>query len=420
MKPDILLKIKEEVKKQFDAGFLQVVKYSEWVANIVPVPKKDRKVQMCVDYKDLNKASLKDNFPLPHTTGYSLFSFMDGFSRYNLIKMHLEDMEKTTFVTMWEYFAIRERACTSLEEIVLEIEKIPDEAQSIKIYSSIEKLCCAFNLDNPKTETVHVVPHNLANLKIRSSKVHDGIDYFKWKNARWQILLSEFDIVYMNQKAIKWSAILDFLASRALENYEHLNFDFPNEDLMYVATTEEYPREGHPWKLNFDGASNAVGNGIGAILVSPKGDHYLFTSKLDFDCMNNMAEYEACIMGIRTAIEHKIKVLEVYGDSALVIYQLKVNKQEDVKPIQMSIYEAPTNCYNIEEEKERDDHPWYHDILRYVKNREHPNQATENDKRTLRRLAYDYVLDRGILYKRRKDQVLLRCVDAVKAKKILE
>ncbi|KAB2059293.1 hypothetical protein ES319_A11G291900v1 [Gossypium barbadense] len=44
MRPDIVLKIKDEVKKQFDAGFLQEVKYSEWVANIVPVPKKDGKV----------------------------------------------------------------------------------------------------------------------------------------------------------------------------------------------------------------------------------------------------------------------------------------------------------------------------------------------------------------------------------------
>ncbi|KAK5813095.1 hypothetical protein PVK06_028541 [Gossypium arboreum] len=141
--------------------------------------------------------------------------------------------------------------------------------------------------------------------------------------ARWQILLSEFDIVYVNQKAVKGSAIADFLASRALEDYEPLSFDFPNENLMYVATTEEDSQEGHPWKLNFDGASNAVGNGIGAVLVSPNGDHYPFASKLDFDCTKNMAEYEACIMGNRAAIERKIKVLEVYGDSAIVIYQLK-------------------------------------------------------------------------------------------------
>ncbi|KAK5777152.1 hypothetical protein PVK06_045118 [Gossypium arboreum] len=251
--------------------------------------------------------------------------------------------------------------------------------------------------------------------------------------ARWQILLFEFDIVYVNQKAVKGSAIADFLASRALEDYVPLNFDFPNEDLMYVATTEEDPQEGHPWKLNFDGASNAVGNGIGTVLVSLDGEHYPFTSKLDFDCTNNMAEYEVCIIGIRAAIERKIKVLEVYGDSALVIYQLKgewetrdlklinyrslvlelikefddivfcylpreenqmadalatlafmikVNKREDVKPIQMSIYKALAHFYNLEEEEENEDHPWYHEILRYVKNREYSDQATENDKRT--------------------------------------
>ncbi|KAK5832543.1 hypothetical protein PVK06_016345 [Gossypium arboreum] len=136
--------------------------------------------------------------------------------------------------------------------------------------------------------------------------------------ARWQIFLSEFDIVYVSQKAIKGSAIAEFLASRALEDYEPLNFDFPNEELLYVATIEE-----HPWKMNFDGASNAVGNGIGAVLLSPNGDHYPFTCKLDFDCTNNMAEYEACIMGLRAAIERGIRTLEVYGDSALVIYQLK-------------------------------------------------------------------------------------------------
>ncbi|XP_052876267.1 uncharacterized protein LOC128282130 [Gossypium arboreum] len=110
---------------------------------------------------------------------------------------------------------------------------------------------------------------------------------------------------------------------RALEDYEPLNFDFPNEDLMCVATTEEDDPEELPWKLNFDGASNAVGNGIGAVLVSQRGNHYPFTSKLDFDYTNNMAKYEACIMGIRAAIECKIKVLEVYGNSALVIYQFK-------------------------------------------------------------------------------------------------
>ena len=44
MRPVMSLKIREKVKKQFDAGFLTVIKYPEWVANIVPMPKKDGNV----------------------------------------------------------------------------------------------------------------------------------------------------------------------------------------------------------------------------------------------------------------------------------------------------------------------------------------------------------------------------------------
>ena len=90
MRPEMSEKIKAEVMKQFDAGFLAVTSYPQWVANIVTVPKKDGKVRMCVDYRDLNRASPKDDFPLPHidvlvnnTVQHMIFSFMDGFSGYN-------------------------------------------------------------------------------------------------------------------------------------------------------------------------------------------------------------------------------------------------------------------------------------------------------------------------------------------------
>ena len=66
-----------------------MAKYLEWVANIVLMPKKDGKVRMYVDYKDLNRVGPKDNFLLPHidtlvdnTKKNSRFSFMDGFSGY--------------------------------------------------------------------------------------------------------------------------------------------------------------------------------------------------------------------------------------------------------------------------------------------------------------------------------------------------
>ena len=61
-----------------------------------------------MDFRNLNKASLKDDFPLPHidmlfdsTVGHVRLSFMDGFSGYNQIMMALEYTEKTSFITEW-------------------------------------------------------------------------------------------------------------------------------------------------------------------------------------------------------------------------------------------------------------------------------------------------------------------------------
>ena len=99
-----------------------------------------------------------------------------------------------------------------------------------------------------------------------------------------------------------------------------MSFDFPNEDLMAVLQIEKEktPKE-NGWKMYFDGASNALGRGVGAILISPEGNHCPFTAKLSFECTNNVAEYEACVLGLQAVIEKKIKSLNVYGDSALVI-----------------------------------------------------------------------------------------------------
>lgn len=100
------LKIMEEVRKQLNAGFLAIAKDREWMANIMSVSKKDGKIRMCIDYQDLNRASSKDDFPLPqldvlvdNTTQFSVFSFMDRLYGYNQMKMDPADMEKTTFIT---------------------------------------------------------------------------------------------------------------------------------------------------------------------------------------------------------------------------------------------------------------------------------------------------------------------------------
>ena len=66
-----------------------------------------------------------------------------------------------------------------------------------------------------------------------------------------------------------------------------------------------------------------MGHGVGVVLVSPDDQCIPLTTRLGFDCTNNMAEYEACALGIQAAIDFDVKLLKVYGDSALVIRQLR-------------------------------------------------------------------------------------------------
>ena len=108
------MQVKEEIQKQLSVGFLSVVEYPEWLANVVHVPKKDGKVRVCVDFCDLNKASPKYDFPLPYidmlvdnTARHPMLSFMDGFSWYNQILMDLEDMEKTSSISEWGTYCYR-------------------------------------------------------------------------------------------------------------------------------------------------------------------------------------------------------------------------------------------------------------------------------------------------------------------------
>jgi hypothetical protein len=64
MSEDTILATKAEVQRLLDANVISEVKYSEWLANVVLVPKKNN-MRMCIDFIDLNKACKKDLFPLP-------------------------------------------------------------------------------------------------------------------------------------------------------------------------------------------------------------------------------------------------------------------------------------------------------------------------------------------------------------------
>ncbi|KAA3485545.1 RNA-directed DNA polymerase (Reverse transcriptase), Ribonuclease H-like protein [Gossypium australe] len=472
MRPEMLLKIKEEVKKQFDAGFLQVSKYPEWVANIVPVPKKDGKIKMAPE--DMEKTTfitmwgtfcykvmpfgLKNDGATYQRAMVMLFHdmmhkeievYVDDmivksrgerehvgnlrklFERLRKFQLKLNPAKCTFRATLGKLlgFIVSERGIEVDPDKIKAIQELPPPRTQKEVRGFLGRLnyiarfiaqltnqCdpifrlllkhnpgewseeCQVAFDKIKQylsdPPVLVLPTPRRPLILyltvfensigcvlgqhdESGKRERAIYYLSKKFTDYEakypsiekfscvlILLSEYDIIYVNQKLIKGSAIADFLATRTTEEYEPLRFDFPDEDLMYITEKECESSKEKSWKMSFDSASNTLGHGIGTVLMSPEGNHYPFTARLNFFCTNNVAEYEACIMGTCAAIERDIEILK------------------------MSIYEVPAHCFSIE--KEADIQPWFHDILEYVKNQ------------------------------KGRDQVLLRCVDAVEARKILE
>lgn len=107
----LLLSIEKEIKHMYEAGIIAPIRFSEWVSNLIPSRKKIGEIRLCVDLRNVNKVSLKDNYPLPkmdcilqRVVGSSRISFLDGFSGYNEILVHPDDQNKTTFTTPCDTF----------------------------------------------------------------------------------------------------------------------------------------------------------------------------------------------------------------------------------------------------------------------------------------------------------------------------
>ncbi|XP_050875390.1 uncharacterized protein LOC127079016 [Lathyrus oleraceus] len=242
-----------------------------------------------------------------------------------------------------------------------------------------------------------------------------------------------------------------------MEGYQSLRFEFSDVDIMFIRdftmpgseiSPEEGPEPGSRWTLVFDGASNARGHGVGAIITFPTGFHLPFTARLCFDCTNNMAEYEACIYGLEETIDLRIKILEVYGDSALVISQVKgdwetqdsklipykehirklipyfdeisfhhipreENQLADALAMLASMFkfkwknESPTihidhldeSTHCLATEVDPDDKPWFYDKKTFMEKQQYSKGISITDKKALRRLSSKFFLSGDVLYK---------------------
>ncbi|XP_074300530.1 uncharacterized protein LOC141631807 [Silene latifolia] len=178
-RPELVPEIEKEVNKLIEAGFIREVKYSTWIANIVPVRKKNGQLRICVHFRDLNDACPKDDFPLP-----KLRHYMQAY-------------------------------------------------------------------------TIHVVSKADPIKYILSRPVLSG------RLAKWAMLLKQYDLVFVPQKAVKGQAIADFFADHLVPAEWEISDDLPKEEIFYVDVLP-------PWQMYFDGAERLDGAGAGVVFVTPQ------------------------------------------------------------------------------------------------------------------------------------------------------
>ena len=69
----------------------------------------------------------------------------------------------------------------------------------------------------------------------------------------------------------------------------------------------------------FDGASTQASTGAGVVLISFSKETIHFSYKLDFKTTNNIAEYEALLLGVKVSKEMGIMCMKIFGDADLII-----------------------------------------------------------------------------------------------------
>ncbi|XP_038687483.1 uncharacterized protein LOC119986862 [Tripterygium wilfordii] len=626
-RPELVPKIENEVNKLIEAGFIREVKYPTWIANIVPVMKKNGQLRVCVDFRDLNKACPKDDFPLPitelmvdATTGHEVLSFMDGSSGYNQIRMNPKDEEFTAFSTpkgIYCYkvmpFGLKNAGATYqramqkifddilhkkvecyVDDLVVKTKNRKNHLDDLRVIFErlrrfqlkMNPLKCAFGvtsgkflglivrhrgieIDRTKIDAILKMPeptnlHELKSLQGKLAYIRRFISSlagrchpfnklmkkdtsFKWDDtcrnafnnikeyllhppvlmapilgrplilyitaqerslgallgqvddegkesasyyvsrtlvgaelnyspiekvclalvfatkklrhymlahvihliskadplkfimsrpvlsgrlAKWALLLSEFDITFVPQKAIKGQALADFLTDHPIPVEWELPEEFPDEEVFF---TDVIPS----WKLFFDGAARKYGAGAGVVFVTPQNEVMPFSFTLMEMCSNNVAEYQALIIGLEMALEMQLGQLEIFGDSKLVINQL-LSKYE-VRKINLIPYQKHAakllkkfdmvNIIHVPRNENRQADALANlaivlansdkDIaIMSISQKWLPSD--HRHKTEIRRRASRFIYYKDTLYRRSFDGVFLRCLSKEEANQVLE
>ncbi|KAL0414905.1 UNVERIFIED_CONTAM: Retrovirus-related Pol polyprotein from transposon opus [Sesamum radiatum] len=289
-------------------GYVSKVQYTDWLANVVVVPKTAGKWRICTDFTDLNKACPKDLYPLPRidllvdsTAGYELFSMMDAYQGYHQIFM-AEDRIKTSFVTDQGIYCYNVMPF-GLENAGATYQRLVNKMFKNQIGSMMEVYVDDMLVKSKEEEHLKELKQAFDIMRAYGMKLNPSKCAFGVRGGKFMGYMVSEKGIKANPEKIQ--AITELRPPRILNELQNSR------------------EEKRGWLLHVDGSSNASNRGAGVLLQSPDGVEVEVAARLSFPATNNEAEYEALVLGLQLALEAGVKEINVCTDLQLVAMQVE-------------------------------------------------------------------------------------------------
>jgi ribonuclease HI len=174
-------------------------------------------------------------------------------------------------------------------------------------YSFIEKLCLSLFYGCSKLR--HYLLSSTCIVACQADVIKHMLQHpiLSGRIRKWAYALIEYNLAYESLKSIKGQVVADFIVEHSIDQ---------NNDESYNLVLI------HPWKLFFDGLACREGQGVGIVLISPRGAIFEQSVHLEYFCTNNQAEYEAILLGLQVPSSMGMKHVEAFGDSLLIMQQI--------------------------------------------------------------------------------------------------
>ncbi|XP_040361811.1 uncharacterized protein LOC121049215 [Rosa chinensis] len=380
MNSETQILVKEEVEKMHKSGIIRVAKYNQWLSNIVPVRKKNGKLRVCVDYRDLNLATPKDVYPMPvadmlipvaeedrHKTAFCCPGFA-GVFEYVVMPFGLKNAGATYQRAMNLIFhdLLGKVLEIYIDDVVVKSQKRGDHIADLrKVFERMRRhrlkmnpAKCVFGVQ--ARDFLGFIVHQ-RGIEVPEDKASAVINASHPRTKKeLQRLLGKINFLrrFISNSAGK---IQPFSPLLRLQGQNEFVWEPKHQEAFdsikaYLANPPVLvpPRTGVPLKLYIAAADASISSlltqddedgvehaifylsrvlmdcetrtdtlaGAGIVLKNPAGDRFSYSFQLTFQCTNNQAEYEALIIGLEVLLEMGVRDVQIRGDSQLVINQL--------------------------------------------------------------------------------------------------